>query len=64
MFRQTFTLTVETGIGVSPDQVARAVLFDLLNKGYVVGVTKVETEEIYEKPLERKETIVKTVNGT
>ncbi len=64
MFRQTFTLTVETGMGVSPDQVARAVLFDLLNKGYVVGITKVEIEEIYEKSLDIKETIVKTVNGT
>lgn len=63
MIKQTFTLTIETGMGVSPNNIAKTVLFDLLNKGYVVGVTKVEIEEVYAEPPERREVIVETVNG-
>ena len=55
MFRQTFTLTVETGMGVGPNQVAKAVLYDLLNKGYTVGVTKVEIIEVSSERIEKPE---------
>ena len=55
MFRQTFTLTVETGMGVSPNQVAKAVLYDLLNKGYTVEITKVDIIELPSERIEKPE---------
>ena len=44
MIKQTFTLIVETEIGVNPDAIEKTVLNQLLNLGYSVG-TKVEIIE-------------------
>ena len=44
MIKQTFTLIVETEIGVNPNTIEKTVLNQLLNLGYSVG-TKVEIIE-------------------